>query len=101
MGINLFDFLVMGSWFSFVGGNILFIPTAANDNAINAFWMIIIRVWNDGLGVPCSTCSIWNMGSSTTGTCFGVVIAVFLSDLRFSFNFFASLYFLVSFFLHF
>ena len=33
---------------------------------------------------------IWNMGSSTSGTCFGVVLAVFLSYLRLSFNFFAS-----------
>ena len=81
--------LLLDSWLSFVRGNILFIPTTASENAINASWLIILGVWNDGLGVPCSTCSIWNMGSSTTGTCVGVVLAVFLSDLRFSFNFFA------------
>ena len=50
--------------------------------------MLILGVRNDGLGVPFSTCSICNMGSSTTGTRFGVVIAVFLSALRLSFNFF-------------
>ena len=59
----------------FVRGGILFIPTAASENAINASWMIIIGVQNDGLGVPCSTCSIWNIGFSTTGTCFGVLLA--------------------------
>ena len=80
----------MVSWLSFVRGNIIFIPTAANENAINTSWLIIIGVRKDGLGVPYSTCSIWNIGSSTTGTCFGVVRAVFLSDLRFSFIFFVS-----------
>ena len=73
----------------FVRGDILFIPTASSENAINASWLIILGVRNDGIGVPCSTCSIWNMGSSTTGTCFGVVLAVFLSASRFSLNFFA------------
>ena len=81
--------LVMESWLSFVRGDILFIPNSSNDNAITASWLIILGVRNDGLGVPCSTCSIWSMGSSTVGTCFEVVRAVFLSDLRFSFNFFA------------
>ena len=70
-------------------GDILFIPTAASENAINASWLIILWVQNDGLGFPCSTCSICNMGSSTMGTCFGVMLAVFLSALRFSFNFFS------------
>ena len=69
---------------------ILFIPTAASENAINASWLIIIGVRNDGLGVPCSTCSIWNIGSSPTGTCFGVVLTLYLSALRSSFNCFAS-----------
>ena len=73
----------------FLRGEILFIPTAASENAINASWLIILGVWNDGLGVPCSTCSIWNIGSSTTGTCCGVVLALYLSALRSSFNFFA------------
>ena len=85
---------VMESWLSFVRGNILFIPTAASENAINASWMIIIGIQNDGLGVPCSTCSHWNIGFSTTETCFGIVLALFLSALRSSFNFFAdSLFF--------
>ena len=75
---------------SFVRGNILFIPTDACENAINASWLIIIGVRNDGLGVPCSTCSIWNIGSSPTGTCFGVVLTLYLSALRSSFNCFAS-----------
>ena len=66
------------------------VPTAAKENAIKASWLIILGVQNDVLGVPFSTCSIWNMGSSTTGTRFGVVPAVFHSALRFSFNFFAS-----------
>ena len=82
--------LVMESWLYFVRGDILFIPTAANENVINASWLIILGFWNDVIGVPCSTCSVWNMGSSTTGTCFGVVREVFLSALRFSFNFFVS-----------
>ena len=73
---------VMESWLSFVMENILFIPTAASENAINASWLIILGVWNDGLGVPCSTCSIWNIGFSTTVTCFGVVLALYLSALR-------------------
>ena len=47
---------------SFVRGNIIFIPTAASENAINASWLIILGVRNEGLGVPCSTCSIWNIG---------------------------------------
>ena len=81
--------LVMESWLSFVRGDILFIPTAANENTINSSWLIILGDRNDGIGVPCYTCSIWNMISSTTGTCFGVVLAVFLSALRFSFVFFA------------
>ena len=81
--------LVLEYWLSFVRGDIIFIPTAASENAINASWMIILGVWNDGIGVPSSTCSIWNMDSSATGTCFGVVLAVFLSTLRFSFNLFA------------
>ena len=64
-------------------GDILFVPTAANENAIKASWLIILGVWTDGLGVPFSTCSIWNMGSSKLGDFFGVVLAVFLSALRF------------------
>ena len=39
-------------------GNILSIPTAANENAIKASWPIILGVYNDGLGVPFSTGSI-------------------------------------------
>ena len=74
----------------FMRGFILSIPTVANENLIKASWLIIPDVRNDALKVPFSTCSIWNMGSSTTGNCFGVVLAVFLSDLRFSFKFFAS-----------
>ena len=71
--------LVMESWLSFVRGDILFIPTTTNENAINAYWLIILGILNDGRVVPCSTCSIWNMGSSTTGICFGVVLALYLS----------------------
>ena len=77
--------LVMESWLSFMMGNILSIPTAANENAIKASCLIIIGVRNDGLGVPCSTCYIWNMGSSTMVTRFGVVLAVVMSALRFKF----------------
>ena len=36
-------------------GNILFIPTAASDNAINASCLIILWVWNEGLEVPLNT----------------------------------------------
>ena len=75
---------------SFMSGNILSIPTAANENAIKDSWLIIIGVQNDGIGVLFSTGSIWNMGSSTTGNHFGVVLAVVLPDLSFSCNFFAS-----------
>ena len=80
----------MESWLSFMRGDILSIPTAANENIIKASWLIILGVWNDGLGVPFSTCSIWNMGSSTMGTRFEGVLAVVLPALRFSFNCFAS-----------
>ena len=69
-------------------GCILYIPTAANKNAIKDSWLIILGVRNDGLGVPFSTFYIWNIGSSTMATCFGVMLAFFLSALRFSFNFF-------------
>ena len=72
----------MDYWLTFVRGNIIFIPTTANENEINASWLIIIGVWNEGLGFPCSTCSIWNIEFSTTGTCFGVVLALYLSALR-------------------
>ena len=92
------DVLVMESWLSFMRGGIISISTAANENAIKSSWLIILGVQNDGLGVPFSTCSIWNMGSSTTRTSFGVVIAVFLSALHLSFNFFSPvLYFHVLF----
>ena len=86
LGMDFSDVLVMDSWLSFMRGNILSIPTAANENVIKASWLIIIGVRNDGIGVPFPTCSIWNMGSSTTGTCFEVVLVVFLSALRFSYN---------------
>ena len=79
----------------------LFIPTAASENAINAFWLIILGVWTDGLGVPCSTCPIWHMGFSITGICVEVVLVVFLSDSCFSLIFSRGLYFLVLFFFHF
>ena len=72
----------------FMRGDIISLPTAANENSIKASWLIILGVWNDGLGVPFSTCYIWNIGSSTWETRFGVVLAVVLSALRFSFNFF-------------
>ena len=84
------DDSVMESWLSFMRGDILSIPTVANENVIKASWLIILGVRNDGIGVPFSTCSIWNMGSSTMGTRFGVVLAVVMPDLRSSFNFFAS-----------
>ena len=67
---------VMESWLSFVRGGILFIPTAASENAINSSWMIILGVRNDGLGVPFSTCSIWDIGFSTTGTGLGDVLSL-------------------------
>ena len=70
---------------SFMRGNVLSIPTAANENAIKASWLIILGVWNDGLGVPFSTCSIRSMGSSTTLTRFGVMLAFVLSALCFLF----------------
>ena len=63
---------------SFMMGNVLSIPTAANENAIKASWLIILGVRKDGLGFPFSTGSIWNMGSSTMGTPFGGVLAVVL-----------------------
>ena len=84
------DGLVMESWLYFMRGDVLSIPTAANENAIKSSWLIILGVWNDGLGVPFFTSSIWNMGSSTIGTRFEVVIAVVLPALHFSFNVFAS-----------
>ena len=80
---------VMKSWLSFMRGDIIFIPTAASENAIKASWLNILRVQNEGLGVPCYMCSILNIGFSTTGTCFGVVLAFYLSALRSSFNVFA------------
>ena len=45
--------LVLDSWLSFVRGTILFIPNAASENEINASWLIILGVRNDGLWVPC------------------------------------------------
>ena len=75
---------------SFMRGDIISIPTAANENAIKASWLIILSVRNYGIGVLFSTSSIWNMGSSTMGTPFGVVLAVVLPALSFSCNFFAS-----------
>ena len=84
------DGLVMESWLSFIRGDILSIPTAANENAIKASRLSILGVRNDGLGVPFYTCSIWNMGSSTMGNRFGVGLAVVLPALKFSFNVFAS-----------
>ena len=83
------DILVMESWLSFMRGDIISIPTSANENAIKASWLIILGVWNDGIVVPFYTCYICKMGSSTIGTFF-VVLAVVLPALRFSFNFFAS-----------
>ena len=74
---------------SFMRGDILSIPTAANENAIKASWMIILGVCKDGIGVPFSAGSICNMGSSTMGTPI-CVLAVVLTDLSFSCNFFAS-----------
>ena len=65
---------VMESWLSFVRGDIIFIPTADSENVIKASWLIILRVQTEGLGVPCSTCSIWNI-------CFiprGIVLESFL-----------------------
>ena len=82
--------LVMESWLSFMRGHIVSIPTAANENEIKASWTIILGVLNDGRGVTFSICSIWNMGSSTLGTRFGVVLALVLSAFRFSFKFFVS-----------
>ena len=75
---------------SFMSGNIHSIPTVANENAIKASCLIIIGVWNDGIGVPFYTGYIWNIGSSTMGTLFGVLLAVVLPALSFSCNFFAS-----------
>ena len=77
------DVLLMESWLYFMRGGIISIPTVANENSIKASWLIILGVRTDGLGVPFSTCSIWNMGSSKLGDFFGVVLAVFLSALRF------------------
>ena len=62
----------------------------ANVPAVECPWLIILGVRNDGLGVTCSMWSIWNIGFSTTGTCFGILLALYLSALRSSFNFFAS-----------
>ena len=91
---------VMKSMFFCAGGYSVY-PSAANENAINASWLFIIGFQNDGLEVSCSTCSIWIMGSSTTGTSFGVIIALFLSALRSSFNFFATSLFSCLFSFHF
>ena len=71
-------------------GNILFIPTAASENDIKASWLMILGVWNDSLGFPCSMCSICNISFSTTGICFGIVLALYLYALCSSFNFFSS-----------
>ena len=79
----------MESWLSFTRGTILYIPAASNENTIKSSWLIILGVLNDGLGVPFSTCSIWNMGSYKMGTRFVVVLSVVLTALRFSFDFFA------------
>ena len=89
--------MVIESWLSFMSGNILFIPTAANEKASKASWMIILGVQNDGIGVPFSTGSIWNMGSSTMGTPFGVVLEVVMPALSFSCIFSPALYFHVLF----
>ena len=70
------DGLVRESWLSFMRGDILSIPTAANENAIKASWLIILGVLKDGIGVPVSTGSIWNMGSSTMGIPFDVLAVV-------------------------
>ena len=56
--------------------NILSIPTAANENAIKASWLIVLGVRKDGIEVPFFTGSIWNMGYSTMGTPFGVLAVV-------------------------
>ena len=81
--------LVLDSWLSFVRGNTIFIPTTASENTINASWLIIIGVRNDGLGVPCSTCSNLEYGFLYNEDLFCSRASVFMSDLRFSFNFFA------------
>ena len=78
------------AWLSFMSGNILFIPTAANENTIKTSWLIILGVRYDGIGVPFSTGFIWNMVSSITGNPFGVVLPVVLLALSLSCNFFAS-----------
>ena len=70
--------LVSDSWLSFMIGKILLIPTAANENAISAFWLITLRVWNDGIAVLCVISSGWNtlliMGTSS------VMLACYLFD---------------------
>ena len=61
LGMCFFDCLCNVVLVVFCEGDILFILTAASENAINASWMIILGVRNDGLGVTYSTCSIWNI----------------------------------------
>ena len=90
LGMDFFRCLGNLVLVAFYEGEYFSIPTAANENSIKASWLIILGVRNDGLGVTFYTCSIWNMGSYTMGTCFGAVLEVFMSALRFSFNFFAS-----------
>ena len=90
LGMSFFDCLFNGVLVVFCEGDIIFIPTASSENAINASWLIILGVQNADLGVPCSTCSIWNIGFSTLEICFGVLFALYLSALRSSFDFFAS-----------
>ena len=58
LGMGFFDCLCNGVLVVFCEGG----STAASENAINTSWLIILGVRNDGLGVPCSTCSIWNIG---------------------------------------
>ena len=81
--------LVRESYFSFMMGNILSIPTAANENTIKSSWLTTLGVRKDGIGVPFSTGSICNMGSSTMGTPFGVLSVVLPASI-FSCNVFAS-----------
>ena len=94
LGMGFFDCLCNGVLVVFYEGGVIFIPTNASENGINASWLIILGVRNDCLGVPCSTCSIWNIGFLPLGLVFESCLpCIFLLSVRHLIFFASSLFF--------
>ena len=65
---------------SFMIGNILSIPTAANEKAINASWMIMRGVRNVGIIVLSSFCPGWN-DLSINAVQLGLLVGIVLGQV--------------------